>query len=942
MFKALGWDIDNEQGHAEAYKDVIHEDAIKVGGATKAPDYCFRVGGTRKFFLEAKKPSVNISQDEAAAFQLRRYAWSAKLPLSILTDFEEFIVYDCRLRPNINDKASKARVISFGFKDYLDRWEEIVSIFSRDAVLKGSFDKYAESSLRKRGTAEVDEEFLAEIETWRELLARNIALRNRKLTARELNFAVQLTIDRIIFLRICEDRGIESYGRLKQTGTGSNLYDSLFQLFHQADQRYNSGLFHFRREKDRASELDTLTPNIKVDDKPLKEIIRRLYYPESPYEFAVLPADILGHIYEQFLGKVISLTKGHQAKIEEKPEVRKAGGVYYTPTYIVDYIVKNTVGKLLEDRTAGVRGTASKLRVLDPACGSGSFLLGAYQYLLDWHLEQYVKDDPKKWTRGNSATIFQDRRGEWRLTTSERKRILLNSIYGVDIDSQAVEVTKLSLLLKVLEEESSETIEQNLKLFHERALPDLGNNIKCGNSLIAPDFYEGWQSDLFDAEERYRVNAFDWKTEFSGIVKAGGFDAVIGNPPYIQSRSGALAEQDKSYFAHCFKTVDYQINTYGLFLEKSVALGKQGGLVGMIVPNYWLSTDSDRLLRKLLFADNHVSELINVYRVFRTATVDTLIVLLQVTNTTRFPKRTQVRAIDRSLDSIALRLQALRGSQWAYQDDYVLEEPASDVSISFRQTFRLKADCKLGEYFEFKFGMKPYELGKGKPLQTRDMIERKVYHSDSKSEESFRPLIVGRDVKRYALEWGSQWIKYGENLAAPRDPAIYHGSRILLHRIMSTDRLNGTYTALPYICSTDIITLRPKFAGRDNPMFFLFLGIILSQLCAAYLKSTNVNLDRSTFPKINANTLESFPVPKVDADSFRKGSLCTEIALSVRKMLKLNEQLNKAKTEHDRNITGREIESTDKEIDRLVCNLYELTDEEAELVRSVCKAGKVR
>lgn len=932
MFKALGWDIDNEQGHAEAYKDVVHEDAIKVGGATKAPDYCFRVGGTRKFFLEAKKPSVNIAQDEAAAFQLRRYAWSAKLPLSILTNFEEFIVYDCRLRPNINDKPSKARVISFSFKDYLDRWEEIVSIFSRDAVLKGSFDKYAESSLRKRGTAEVDEEFLAEIETWRELLARNIALRNRKLTARELNFAVQQTIDRIIFLRICEDRGVESYGRLKQTGTGSNVYDNLFQLFHQADQRYNSGLFHFRREKDRPSGLDTLTPNIKVDDKPLKEIIRRLYYPESPYEFAVLPADILGHIYEQFLGKVISLTKGHQAKIEEKPEVRKAGGVYYTPTYIVDYIVKNTVGKLLEDKTAGVRGTASKLRVLDPACGSGSFLLGAYQYLLNWYLEQYVKDDPKKWTRGNSATIFQDQRGEWRLTTSERKRVLLNNIYGVDIDSQAVEVTKLSLLLKVLEEESSETIEKNLKLFHERALPDLGENIKCGNSLIAPDFYEGWQSDLFNEEERYRVNAFDWKTEFSDITKAGGFDAVIGNPPYIQSRSGALAEQDKSYFAHCFKTVDYQINTYGLFLEKSVALGKQGGLVGMIVPNYWLSTDSDKLLRNLLFAENHVTELINVYRVFRSATVDTLIVLLEVTDEAQFPKHTRIKAIDRSLESIAVRLNALQESRWTYQDTYTVNESTADVSISFRKTFRLKAAWTLGHYFQFKFGMKPYEVGKGTPPQTPEMIERKVYHLDSQLDASYRPLISGRDVKRYALHWGNQWIKYGENLAAPRDPDIYRGSRILVHRIMSSDCLHGTYSESAFVCSTDIITLKPLFSCKYDPRILLFLGVVLSRPCAAHLKSTNVNLDRSTFPKINANTLESLPVPKVDTDSFGKGSLCNEIALSVGKILRLNEQLDKAKTEHDRTVLGREIQSTDKEIDRLVCNLYGLNEKEIAIV----------
>src|SRR5690606_29258739 len=154
MFKALGWDMDNEQGYAEAYKDVIHEDAIRIEGATKAPDYCFRVGGTRKFFLEAKKPAINLAQDEASAFQLRRYAWSAKLPVSILTDFEEFIVYDCRLRPSVNDKTSKARVISLQYRDYVDKWSEIASIFSREAVLKGSFDKFAETALRKRGTAE--------------------------------------------------------------------------------------------------------------------------------------------------------------------------------------------------------------------------------------------------------------------------------------------------------------------------------------------------------------------------------------------------------------------------------------------------------------------------------------------------------------------------------------------------------------------------------------------------------------------------------------------------------------------------------------------------------------------------------------------------------------------------------------------------------------------
>ena len=210
FFQALGWDMDNEEDAAEAYKDGIHEDAIKTGGTTKAPDYGFRIGGQRKFYVEAMKPSVSMGSDISPAFQLRRYAWTAKLPLSILTDFEELAVYDCLIhKPVKTDKPSKARTLYLKYTDYRDRWNEIASVFSRQAVLKGSFDKYAKALRRKRGTAEVDNEFLKEIESWRTLLAGNLALRNPELSQRKLNFAVQRTIDRIIFLRICEDRGVE-------------------------------------------------------------------------------------------------------------------------------------------------------------------------------------------------------------------------------------------------------------------------------------------------------------------------------------------------------------------------------------------------------------------------------------------------------------------------------------------------------------------------------------------------------------------------------------------------------------------------------------------------------------------------------------------------------------------------------------------------------------
>ena len=297
-----------------------------------------------------------------------------------------------------------------------------------------------------------------------------------------------------------------------------------------------------------------------IDDKVLKGVIKRLYYPETPYLFSVIPPAILGHVYEQFLGKVIRLTDGHQAKVEYKPEVKKAGGVFYTPQYIVEYIVKHTVGELVKDKTPR---EVAKLRILDPACGSGSFLIGAYQFLLDWHRDWYIANLvpvfkeknsvadpavlallPEPAPRGKKKLAQVDlpiykagtsgdatrTRSDWRLTTAEKKRILLNNIYGVDIDQQAVEVTKLSLLLKVLEEENEENIDKQLKLFAERALPSLHDNIKCGNSLI------GWDvmTPEMPADEIKRINPFDWDTEFADIMKAGGFDAVIGNPPYIR------------------------------------------------------------------------------------------------------------------------------------------------------------------------------------------------------------------------------------------------------------------------------------------------------------------------------------------------------------------------------------------------------------------------
>ncbi len=911
FFEALGWDVSNKQGYAEAYKDVIHEDAVKVGGATKAPDYAFRVGGARKFFLESKKPSVNIKDDVHPAYQLRRYAWSAKLPLSILTDFEEFAVYDCRVRPVKNDKASTARVMYLRYNDYAARWDEIAAIFSKQAVLKGSFDKYAASHKAKRGTTEVDAAFLGEIERWRELLARNIALRNPGLSQRQLNFAVQRSIDRIIFLRIAEDRGIETYGRLMALQNGDQVYPRLRQLFKQADDRYNSGLFHFQAEKGRSEEsLDTLTPGLKIDDKILKDILKNLYYPDSPYEFSVLPADILGQVYEQFLGQVIRLTPAHRAVVEDKPEVKKAGGVYYTPTYIVDYIVRQTVGKLVEGKKPGPRSAVNRLKILDPACGSGSFLLGAYQYLLDWHLNAYL-DNPQKWAKGKNPKLTQSPSGDWKLTTAERKRILLDNIFGVDIDPQAVEVTKLSLLLKALEGETEQSLAAQLSFFKERALPDLAANIKCGNSLIGPDFYDErpTQMSFFDEEELYRINAFDWQAEFPEIMAGGGFDAVIGNPPYGMVTN----EDDKKYFEKKYVTTEGRFDTYELFIEKGIELCKPHRLLGFIVPNPLLSNLYAKKLRSYILENCSIQEIANFSMdVFTDPTVHTcIIVLSRVKNTNLIVK------VKKQIASIA-----------QLNDAYDYELPQSLLGKNPNSTFDIFIDPDTRRIIE-----KLTTLSKplGDICFIRQCIKTgndKIYVKpfESPPDEPWKPTLRGRSINRYTTLDKKLYLKYGTWLARNwKNKSFYETPKIVIRetgkRITATLDLENRYVL------SSLYAIYPK--SPDEPLSLgYFLGILNSSLATYFVKIIAFELTKGAFTKIRTNQLARLPIRVINFDHPADKAKHNQVVSLVERMLELQKQLSAAQVPQAKTLLKRQIALTDRQIDELVYALYNLSEED--------------
>lgn len=894
LFELLGWDVGNKAGYSEAYKDVIHEDAIKVSGSTKAPDYCFRIGGMRKFFVEAKKPSINIRDDPGPSFQLRRYAWSAGLPLSILSNFAEFAAYDCRIRPRPSDRASTGRMLYVTFDEYERRWAELSGVFSKEEVLKGSFDRYADSAKGKHGTQGVDDAFLEEIEGWRERLAKTIALRNRDLTLEDLNFAVQRIIDRIVFLRICEDRGIESYGRLRKLVDLGDPYPKLCELFRRADDRYNSGLFHFRREKGRDERPDELTGTLAVDGNVIREILKGLYYPESPYEFSVLPAEILGQVYERFLGKVIRLTHGHHAKVEEKPEVRKAGGVYYTPTYIVEHIVERSLGKLIEGKNP--RQVAG-LRVLDPACGSGSFLLGAYQRLLDWHLEWYVSDGPERWARGRTPAVFRRRKGEWQLTTAKRKEILLGNIYGVDIDAQAVEVTKLSLLLKVLEGETDETLGKSLKLFEERALPDLAKNIQCGNSLVGPDFFDDKPARIL-SEGNESINAFDWKVAFPDAFGHGGFDVVIGNPPYLSyggRQAVDIPAEVREYYNNHYRISGWP-TAHSLFIERSVRFLSRR-FCGFILPDQVGHLAGYQPIRDVVVENAGLLE-VRYWgeHVFAGVVTPALTMVADKNHTDK------VRVVN--VDGTEQEGRVTVGDTWSFSTSRVLLKKLRDKAISIRPFL---ADCGI------------------RTTKAKDQVVELA-----KAKGKFLPTLEGKQIGRY---WCS-----------PPEVAVLLGSGSPVFVSKESRYAKAKYVirqtaAYPIVAPHEHTTyFRNSLHALyepDNGMDVRYIvGLLNSKLLRFAYVETVREAQQRTFPQVKLGALAQLPVRNIDftvqSEKAHHDSiveLVDAIVAKKRELRAIRNPIVVAKIE-------RAVAELDKRIDSAVYALYGLSEAETQAVEA--------
>ena len=902
FFKALGWDIDNNNGLPESYKEVIHEDKVKVGGSTKAPDYSFRLPGKQKlFFLEAKQPSVKIKEDHDPSYQVKRYGWSAKMSLSLLTDFEEFSVYDCTKKPQPTDLSHKARLKYLTFEQYEKEWDFLWNVFSKEGVENGGFKDFLKNVPNKKGADTVDKEFLKSLDEWRTLLAETIIKENKQLDEDELNFVVQQTLDRIIFLRICEDRNIEPYGSLKECLNHGDYYQNLLQEFKQADDKYNSGLFNFKKDK--------LSPQITISKKTIKTIINQLYYPECPYEFSVLSVEILGSAYEQFLGKTITINSKGIAETELKPEVRKAGGVYYTPQYIVEYIVANTVEKLCFNKTPS---QVANIKILDPACGSGSFLLGAYQYLLNWHKDYYLKNPNKK----NPLTP------DGNLTTSEKKKILLNNIFGVDIDTNAVEVTKLSLLLRCMEGETLASISHQMTMFKERVLPTLDDNIKSGNSLIDTDYYD----PRFDFGEEKKVKPFSWQKAYPSIFKSGGFDIVIGNPPYVFTRDVDWSDQVKNYFWSKFeiskaddksrKNQSGKINLYILFIIKSTELLNNKGILSFIIPNGLLRTTTYDTARKFILERTTIERIVDLKDgVFEGVTASTIILNL-INNTEK--RDTLIIDSNCKIDGFINEAKTTT----TMQSNFLL-----NVSHTFSLYINPLEQRLFSKISNANIFLKDIII---------DIIEGIVAHkefiSDRVITSEYKPMLEGKDIKKYQTNFGGNYVLFDrKKIHRARPDYLWEAKKkIVIQRISGgKSPLVSTIDIEKYLAFASTNLLLIKESSLSIYPYELICALINSKLWNFYY-SKNFSNGSNLTVNISKTFLEMLPLPKEP-----NANIVNKICNLVESQLLLNKEIKTVNLQTKKDQIEQKILHNEDRINDLIYQLYDLVDDEIQLIDNV-------
>ena len=828
----------------------------------------------------------------------------------------------------------------------------------------------------QKNQAEIEKKFYNEYKNIRLHIFENMRKNNPAVNENTIIEKVQKLLDRFLFICFCEDKGLLPNEIFYKTLEKGKNFGDVFEVFkmlcnwinlgnpRENISHFNGGLF----------KNDDVLESLYVDNEVFEEMKKI-----SEYDFdSELNENILGHIFEQSISDIEDLKKElNGEKFDKKKGKRKKDGIFYTPKYITKYIVENSIKNWLDDKRKELgedklpelseadfeikysskksderiysknykkhiefwtkyREAVKNIKIVDPACGSGAFLITAFEYLLNYN--NYLND--KIFDLTGTKDLFSD-------TTKE---ILQNNIFGVDLNKESVEITKLSLWLK--------TANKN------KTLATLENNIKCGNSLI-------------DNVEIAGELAFNWEKEFPQVFENGGFDVVVGNPPYVFARDN-FNEIEKNYYIKNYVSSNYQINTYILFMEKSFKLLKNKGYASMIVPNSWLMMYSGKGIREYILENIKLLEIVNLAgHSFENVNVETVIY---------FGYKEKGEFITRVLLN--------KGKEFIYSHSknsisFINEEEKLFKVFSDEYSEEInkkifKNSTALDEIVEIKAGLQAYEKGKGIPKQTEEDVKNRPYDYTYKFDEETYKYLEGNNVGRYSINWSGQYLKYGDNLAAPRIVELFNGKKIIIREITGAFPKNiiSTYTEEFYLYNRSNIGIIEKEGKKIDLKYILV--VLNSTLISYYFMKNTAKSVRKLFPKIILNDLRKFPFKEI---SLQEQQSFIEKA---DKMLALNKELQEISQKFQRMITrefglekistklqnwyllnfdefikelskakvklslsqkadwedyfiaekskaetlNNEITKTDKEIDGMVYELYELSEEEVRVVES--------
>jgi len=910
LFEALGWDTTGEH----ILDEVTEQEAA---GGLKRVDYAFNVNSSPVMFLEAKALSEDL-EDPKFARQAINYGYAKSVKWVILSDFEGIIVFNSLLKTKRN---SERTVLKISYTEYLDKFDELW-LLSKESIVNGELDKHARTKGHIVNKVPINEILLTKLLVWRNLLIKRIASDNASLSKEDVAECVQRLLNRMIFIRTCEDRSIEKANLLKnlrkewQNDQDKRLNNMLRQVFRDFDDGYNSNLF-----------AKHLVDTIKISDDLLDDVIGSIYEDakeDVEFDFAIIDADILGSIYEQYLG---TIQKGESAQDKEK---RKSHGIYYTPKYIVDYIAKNTLGKILEDLLQNKEyAKIGKLKVLDPACGSGSFLLKTLELFDDAY--------------GKTPEFTKFPKGR-------KIKALCNNIYGVDLDSEAVELTKLNLLLS--------------STYSRKKLPDLGHNIEQGNSLIDDSKIAG-------------DNAFDWNKRFKDVMDQGGFDVIVGNPPYIKE------DVNKFAFNGLHDSPYYQgkMDIWTLFACKAIDLLKEGGYFSFIAPNSWVASYGASIFREKILSCGEIVTFIDFsdYKVFEEASIQTMIFVFQKKKPKTHYKVQNIKIENSKIkeDDMAKLLKSkmtvsvegvkifsseikpvemMKGTISFLSDEnsgliekiqnkanYKMNEDDVGNGIDVLQDFvnekhldKLKGVhikkgdgvLVLGNGFVSKMSLNKKEAAYLKPyyypkqinryLSLKDSSEYRIIYADKYFREHISEFPnLKQHIDKFKPILTSAFAPYG--LHRPRDERFFVGEGIFLLR--KTMDPAFTYVDFPCYVTRAYLILKPKSIDLKY-----LTGILNSKLMFYWLK----NIGKRQGEQLQIDKEPILKAPIYVASQAEQKSL---IKL-VNKMLDLNSKYaaikDKLTSETER--LKRQIDEMDQEIDSVVYKIYGLTEEEIKVV----------